>query len=341
MLTEQGRVPPDAGPVSGSSAPVNRAPAPGPRPGGRSPGPCPGPGRADPRRAPAGSHGSVQPVHRPRAAGATHSSVVAVASRLLQLRGQFVAVCHPVGVRDEARIGLQPRSPRVPCTVVARGARCSRRGSGTRPSSAAPGRAPTSGWPSPAAAEPHRSPSTPWTPRPTSPAPTRTAMSRRTGPRPSRARAWTAATMPKAQNMPAPRSPTGSPHFTGAPPGVPVMLMTPGHRLGDQVVPGPVGVRAGLAEAGDAGVDQPRVEPGEGLVVDAEPLRHARAEVLHHDVGRPHQPVERRQVLGRLQVEADAALVPVQGEEGAAVLAVDGIPPGPPGLVTGLAGSRS
>ena len=50
--------------------------------------------------------------------------------------------------------------------------------------------------------------------------------------------------------------------------------------LRDQVEAGPLRVRAGLAEAGDRGVDQPRVDRAQRLVVGAEPRRHARPVVL-------------------------------------------------------------
>ena len=71
------------------------------------------------------------------------------------------------------------------------------------------------------------------------------------------------------------------------------------------------GHRPGLAEAGDRGVDQPRVVARQGRVVEAEPLHHARAEVLDHDVGLRRQlGGEALAVLG-LQVEDDALLAAV------------------------------
>ncbi len=67
----------------------------------------------------------------------------------------------------------------------------------------------------------------------------------------------------------------------------------PAHALRDLVEAGPVGVRPVLAEAGNAGIDQARIDLGEGLVVDAEPLFHVGAEILHHDVGLLDHALER------------------------------------------------
>ena len=49
--------------------------------------------------------------------------------------------------------------------------------------------------------------------------------------------------------------------------------------------PGRVAVGAVLAEAGDAGEDDARVDLLQRLVVDAEAVLHVGAVVLHHHVG--------------------------------------------------------
>ena len=50
--------------------------------------------------------------------------------------------------------------------------------------------------------------------------------------------------------------------------------------------------RAGLAVAGDRGVDQPRVLAAQRVVVEAEARHHARPVVLDEDVGAAGQPLE-------------------------------------------------
>ncbi len=57
------------------------------------------------------------------------------------------------------------------------------------------------------------------------------------------------------------------------------------HSLRDLVEPGPVGVGPILAESGNAGVNDARIDLGQRLVIDLEPLLHVGAKVLHHDVG--------------------------------------------------------
>src|SRR5437773_3458659 len=89
----------------------------------------------------------------------------------------------------------------------------------------------------------------------------------------------------------------------------------PAHALGDLVVARPLGVRAGLAEAGDRAVDDPRIDLRQRLVVDAEPLLHVRPEVLDDDVGARRQLLDDLDAARMLEVERHRALVPVQVEE--------------------------
>ena len=57
---------------------------------------------------------------------------------------------------------------------------------------------------------------------------------------------------------------------------------------------------------------------------EAEPVEDARAELLEEDVGALDQPEERRLGPGLLQVEAGAALAPVEREEERRVSPVSG-----------------
>ena len=59
----------------------------------------------------------------------------------------------------------------------------------------------------------------------------------------------------------------------------------PAHALGDLVDPRPLGIGPALAEAGDAAIDDARVDLLDRLVIDAEAEFHLRAEILDDDVG--------------------------------------------------------
>ena len=97
------------------------------------------------------------------------------------------------------------------------------------------------------------------------------------------------------------------------------------HRLGDDVEGGPVGVGAlagpRVAEAAQRRVDDPRVALADRLVAQPEPVHHAGAHVLEHGVGLLAQAEEGLAVGVVLQVERDAALVPVDAAEVAAEVA--------------------
>ena len=86
----------------------------------------------------------------------------------------------------------------------------------------------------------------------------------------------------------------------------------PAHALRDLVEAGPVGVRPILAEAGDAGVDEARIDARQRLVVDAQALLHAGPEILHDHVRLLHHALERGEAFRRLEVQRHAALVAVQ-----------------------------
>src|SRR5262249_14886321 len=87
-----------------------------------------------------------------------------------------------------------------------------------------------------------------------------------------------------------------------------------------------IAVGAGLTEAGDAAVDQPRVDRAQALVVDAEPPLHVRTIVLDDHVGVADEALEDRHALGLSEVQRHAALVPVQVlEVEALTLAADAV----------------
>ena len=88
------------------------------------------------------------------------------------------------------------------------------------------------------------------------------------------------------------------------------------HALGNEVVAAAVRVGPGLPEARDRTVDEPRIDLPQRLVVDAEPARHARPIVFDQHVGGCDQPCEDGDGFRPLQVEREAALVPVHGEKG-------------------------
>ena len=86
----------------------------------------------------------------------------------------------------------------------------------------------------------------------------------------------------------------------------------PAHALRDLVEAGPVSVRPILAEAGDAGVDEARIDARQRLVVDAQALLHAGPEILHDHVRLPHHALERGEAFRRLEIQRQAALVAMQ-----------------------------
>jgi len=92
-----------------------------------------------------------------------------------------------------------------------------------------------------------------------------------------------------------------------------------GHGLQNLIVAGPILQRTGVAVAGERAIDEARVDRPHALVVDAEPLRHGRPEVVHHHVGALDEAAKHAEPARPLQVEADALLVAVDPEEGAAL----------------------
>ena len=97
----------------------------------------------------------------------------------------------------------------------------------------------------------------------------------------------------------------------------------PAHALDDEVVAGALGVGAVLPEAGDRGVDQPRVGRAKRLRVEAELLEPADLEILDDDVGICGQPANQRRAFRLGEIDRRRLLSAVGAEEigGDAVLA--------------------
>ncbi len=107
-----------------------------------------------------------------------------------------------------------------------------------------------------------------------------------------------------------------------------------GHGLHDQVVAGQGGP-TGRAEPGDGHVDDPRVGPGHGVVVQPEPGQPVGLEVLQHDVGPRGQLVGETQVGVVLEVQRDRPLVAVDAEVVGGDVATGGRQPGAGVVSTG------
>ena len=93
------------------------------------------------------------------------------------------------------------------------------------------------------------------------------------------------------------------------------------HRLHEHVHAGLLAPRPVGAERGQRAVDEPGIQRSQARPVDPEPLGHAAAIGLDHDVGPRDQPLERRAPLGSGQVDRRAALVAVDGDEHRALAA--------------------
>ena len=87
-----------------------------------------------------------------------------------------------------------------------------------------------------------------------------------------------------------------------------------GRGLDDEVVAGSVGEWAIGAVAADGQVDQARIEAVQLVVGEAKPRQAADAEVLDQDVAPREQPRQHLAASGLLEVEAEAALVAVDGQ---------------------------
>ena len=86
----------------------------------------------------------------------------------------------------------------------------------------------------------------------------------------------------------------------------------PAHALRDLIEARPLVIRPVLAEAGDAAIDDARVDLAQALIVDAELCLDVGTEVLDHDVGLLGEALEHFEALRVLQVERHRPLVAVQ-----------------------------
>src|SRR3990172_9776029 len=83
----------------------------------------------------------------------------------------------------------------------------------------------------------------------------------------------------------------------------------------DEVERRQVPLRPTVSEAGDRAADDPGVEAGQGLVVEAKPFDDPRPEVVDDDVSSPREVVEYLSSLRALEVEHEASLASVERQE--------------------------
>ena len=161
----------------------------------------------------------------------------------------------------------------------------------------------------------------------------RAAPRRSAGPRRWRRDAAGPRGSPTAAYMPHIRSAMPTPTFIGGPSAAPGEAHDPAQALRQIVVAGARGVGAGLAEAGDRAVDQPRELGAQLLVAQAVAGEVADLEILDQHVAAGQQAPDQGLALAAGDVDRDRALVAVGAEivgalRGRALLALDvGRPP--------------
>jgi hypothetical protein len=121
------------------------------------------------------------------------------------------------------------------------------------------------------------------------------------------------------------------PTRTGALPGKSGDRHEPAHALRDLVDAGPALIRPVLAKAGNAAIDDARIDLAHRVVIDAEPVFHIGFVVLDDDVGTLREFHKDRVTLVALQVQRHRPLVAVQ------VLEIGPVTPAA-GCVDGLTG---
>src|SRR5215510_3878911 len=84
------------------------------------------------------------------------------------------------------------------------------------------------------------------------------------------------------------------------------------HALGNLVHARAIAIRTALPKAGDAAVDDARVDRAQALVIDPQTLFHPRAVILHDDVRILRQALKNGHALRFSEVERDALFVAVQ-----------------------------
>src|SRR5205823_14061130 len=77
--------------------------------------------------------------------------------------------------------------------------------------------------------------------------------------------------------------------------------------------------RTRVAIAGQPGIDEARIDLFEARVIDAEPRRHRRPEILDQHIGALDHPMQDREPVLLLEVEREGALASVGAEKEAAL----------------------
>ena len=136
------------------------------------------------------------------------------------------------------------------------------------------------------------------------------------------------------------------PTRTGPPPGMAGDRHQPAHALRDLVDAGPALVGTVLAEAGDAAVDDARVDLLHRLVIDAELVLDGRLEVLDDDIGGlRHLEEDLRALPGVFRLSVRLRLLRCRfWKSGPSAPAAGGVDAGPPGasiLITSAPQSAS
>ena len=107
----------------------------------------------------------------------------------------------------------------------------------------------------------------------------------------------------------------------------------PAYGVENDFRPRVIPVRPRLPEIGNAGINQPRIDPPQRFVPNPQPLGHARTVALHHNIGPLGQPPDDRSGGVPLQIQRNAALVRVQMQKQPALFGMGNIPgkgPDPP-----------
>src|SRR5258708_7493444 len=114
------------------------------------------------------------------------------------------------------------------------------------------------------------------------------------------------------------------PTRTGPCPGWPVIDMRPPMPWAIWSTPAPARIRAVLAKAGNAAVDDARVDLAHRFVIDAEPVLHVGFVVLDDDIGALGELHKDRAALIAFEVQGHCPLVAVQVLEIGTVAAAAG-----------------
>ena len=76
-----------------------------------------------------------------------------------------------------------------------------------------------------------------------------------------------------------------------------------------------VAERPCIAVAGEAGVNQARIDRAQPRVVDSQPRRHRRTKILHQHIGARYHAMQHGQSVGLLQVQCQRALPAIGTKE--------------------------